>query len=280
MSRTTLKRLGIAVACGLIGLALNIWRTGSTTPLLFGRLMTLPIAILWGPWYGLLSESLIGLAARGPFSVAIPFLALEAVVVGSFAQRGRSPLLGGVIVWVTAGAGVYAAPELIGAGYTRATIVPLALQVIISGLVGVVIGDLIATGASARRLVEQDARPAQRIRSYAFHAFVLVATLPVLLLAAVDSQLSATKQEGDASARLREAVTALDGHVGAYVADHMHAVRALAASVGPAPPPAPIATRCSSAITPSIPASSRCSSRTASASCRRSSRRATTKRLR
>ena len=50
MRRSTLKRLGIAILCGFVGLALDIWRQGSSAPLLLGRIVTLPVAILFGPW--------------------------------------------------------------------------------------------------------------------------------------------------------------------------------------------------------------------------------------
>jgi len=69
------------------------------------------------------------------------------------------------------------------------------------------------------------------LRSYAFRAFVLVAVLPVLILAAVDSQLIGSKQEADGGARLREAVTALSEHVDNYVADHVHGDQSLAAAL-------------------------------------------------
>src|SRR5439155_193135 len=108
-----------------------------------------------------------------------------------------------------------------------------ALQVVISGLVAVVIADLIATGASAQRLVAQGYRPERHLQGYAFHAFILVATLPVLLLAAADGQITAAKQETDGGGRLHEAVSALSDHIAAYVSDHQHAVQALAAAIGP-----------------------------------------------
>jgi signal transduction histidine kinase/DNA-binding response OmpR family regulator len=234
MNRISPRRLGIAVLGGLAGLTVNYWRTGSTAPLLVGRVITLSVAILFGPWYGALSALISTVPARGPFSVALVLLPLEALVIGALARRGRSPLLGGVIIWMLAALALIVVPQIVGAGYDRQTIIPLALQVVLSGLVAVVIADLIATGASAQRLVEQqDTRP-QRIRTYAFRAFVLVATLPVLILAVVDGQLIASKQEADGSARLREASTALAEHVTAYVDDHEHAVQALAAAVGPA----------------------------------------------
>ena len=92
---------------------------------------------------------------------------------------------------------------------------------------------------------------------------MLVATLPLLLLAAVDNQVTAAKQEADGSARLHEAVTALSDHIGDYVSNHVQAVQSLAVNVRPEQArlggPSAAARRIS---TRSIPASSRCSSPT------------------
>jgi len=233
MPRVSARRLLVAVVCGALGYALNRWRVGTAAPLLLGRVVTLPVAILFGPWYGALSSIFAALPATGPFTAAIVLIPIEAVVVGTFARRGRSPLVGGLLVWISIAATIVAVPSVYGIGYLRQSILPVALQVVLSGLVAVVIADLIATGASAQRLVAQDQPRAQRrLRSYAFHAFVLVATLPVLLLSAVDGQMTAVKQEDDGTARLREAVAALDAHIREYVADHEHAVRSLAAAMG------------------------------------------------
>jgi signal transduction histidine kinase/CheY-like chemotaxis protein/HPt (histidine-containing phosphotransfer) domain-containing protein len=229
MKRNSVQRVGLAVVCGAAGYLLNRWRIGSAAPLLLGRIATLPMAILFGPWYGAVAATIAALPASGPFTVGIGLLPIEALVVGAFARRGRSPLLGGLIIWLAVAATLIAAPNLYGVGYLRPTILPVALQVVLSGLVAVVVADLIATGLSAQRLVSQEAAHGQRhLRTYAFHAFVLVATLPVLLLAAVDGQLTAAKQEADGGARLHEAVAALNGHIAGYVADHEHAVRSLA----------------------------------------------------
>ena len=232
MKRNSVQRVGLAVVCGAAGYLLNRWRIGSAAPLLLGRVATLPVAILLGPWYGAIAATVAALPASGPFAVGIGLLPMEALVVGAFARRGRSPLLGGLVIWLAVAATLIAVPNLYGVGYLRPTILPVALQVVLSGLVAVVVADLIATGLSAQRLVSQDVAYGQRhLRTYAFHAFVLVATLPVLLLAAVDGQLTATKQEADGGARLHEAVAALNGHIAGYVADHEHAVRSLALAV-------------------------------------------------
>ena len=230
MKRSTLKRFGVAVLCGLVGLAINSWRAGTIAPFLFGRIITLPVAILFGPWFGGFAALIAALSGRGILAVGVVVLPLEAIVIGAFARRGRSPLLGGFIVWTALAATLIAVPSLYGVGYLRQTILPVALQIVVSGLVAVVVADLIATFA-AKRLVEVDERPARRLRRDAFHAFVLAATVPVLALASVDGQLTSAKQEADGGARLHEAVAALNEHIGAYVNDHEHAVQSLAAAL-------------------------------------------------
>ncbi|HEV2985065.1 MAG TPA: ATP-binding protein, partial [Vicinamibacterales bacterium] len=236
MHRRSARRLGLAVFCGVAGFALNSLPGAGVAPLLLGRVVTLPIAILFGPSLGLFA-AVIGSLALLPSTttgvILVAVLALEAVLTGAFAQRGRSPLVAGALVWAGVALLMVIAPRLLGLEALRQTILPIALQIPLHGLVAVVAADLIATSTAAQRLAAYD-RPAteRRLRDFAFHAFVIVATLPLLLLAAVDSQVTAAKQEVDGSARLREVVTTLGGHVGDYVANHRQAVQTLAASVG------------------------------------------------
>ena len=224
MTRSTVKRIGIAVLCGLLGLAVDSGRQGSTAPLLLGRIITLPIAILFGPWYGALAAMIHAISGRGLFAAGLRILPLEAIVIGLFARRGRSPMLGGLVVWTTVAGLLVAVPSLYGLGYLRDTILPVALQLVVSGLMAVVVADLIASAAIVQRLAGADHRPARHLRADAFHAFVLAATVPVLVLASVDGQLSSAKQEADGGSRLHEAVAALNQHISAYVNDHEHAV--------------------------------------------------------
>ena len=165
MNRSLARRLGLAVICGVVGLILNVWRVGTIAPLLLGRIVTLPVAILYGPWFGVIAAIIQATAAQGLLKSALYILPIEALVVGTFARRGRSPLLGAVIVWTLIALALVAVPRIIGVGFTSQMVLPIALQVVVSGLVAVVIADLIATGASARRLVEQDRRPQRQIRS-------------------------------------------------------------------------------------------------------------------
>ena len=230
MNRSTLKRLGLTVLCGLVGLALNSVQVGTTAPFVFGRLLTLPVAILFGPWLGALAAIPPAFSGRGVFTAGIVLLPIEALVVGGFARRGRSPILGGFIVWTAVAATLIAVPSVYGIGYLRRTILPAALQIGVSGLVAVVVADILAH-AAAPYLVEAEQRSTRRLRSDAFRAFVLAAMLPVLLLAAVEGQLTTARQEAAGGARLHEAAAALGEHIGTYVNDHRRAVESLASTL-------------------------------------------------
>src|SRR5260370_42608758 len=92
MKSASLRRLGLAIVCGVLGLALNRWRLGTAAPLLFGRVATLPIAILFGPIYGAAAALVAALpATSNAFSPAVLLLPIEAVVLLGFLRRGPSP---------------------------------------------------------------------------------------------------------------------------------------------------------------------------------------------
>jgi signal transduction histidine kinase/DNA-binding response OmpR family regulator len=233
MNRASVQRLGLTVLCGAAGFAVNALPLGAIATLMLGRVLTLPIAMLFGPWLGALA-AVIGALPLPPENkpVLIAILTVEALAVGAFARRGKSPLVAGALLWGTVAVSLVVAPSLYGVGEMRQTIWPIAMQTMLRGLVAVVVADLLAGGATAHRLVQRSG-PIERRRlgSQAFHTFLLVATLPILLLAAVESQVSAAKREADGGARLHEAVTALNQHVEEYVANHTHAVQSLAAAM-------------------------------------------------
>src|SRR6185503_9844006 len=98
-------------------------------------------------------------------------------------------------------------------------------------LVGVVLAELLVSGTAVRKLLGETRVERRRLRNYAFHSFVLVAMLPVLALAAVDSRLTAAKQQAEGGARLHEASAALAGHIDQYVGDHARAVQSLTSAL-------------------------------------------------
>jgi len=230
------QRTALAVAAGLAGIALNRLPLASVTPLLLGRAVTLPIAILFGPWLGTLSAAIGAFAIVGaPFAAAgAVVLPLEGFLVGSLARRGKSPVVGGAMVWLAIAATIAVMPWAYGLdeGQGRETLWAIALQMPLTGLVAVIIAELISVVVAPRIDVATEWRPGSLgLRAYAFHAFVLVATLPLLLLAATDNQLNASRQQSDASMRLHETVASLGGDIDAYVTTHAEAVRTLAAAL-------------------------------------------------
>jgi signal transduction histidine kinase/CheY-like chemotaxis protein/HPt (histidine-containing phosphotransfer) domain-containing protein len=195
----------------------------------YGRVVTLPVAMLFGPAYGLLAAFVGSLPLfRVGGWVLLP---IEALVIGAFARDRRSPLIGGALFWITVAVSIVAVPQLYGVGFIGQTIWAVALQIAITRMVPVVIADLVAAGATARWLTGDRPVERRRLRAYAFHAFVLASVLPVLLLAAVDTQINAVKREEEGGARLKEAVTALSARIEGYVSDHTHAIATLAAAL-------------------------------------------------
>src|SRR5258708_10807923 len=155
MDRLSVRRLGLALFCGVVGLALNALPGTAVAPLLLGRVITLQVAILFGPVPGLLS-AVIGALALIPAAnlalFAIGFLSLEAALTGAFAVRGKSPLVAGALLWGGLSLLLFLSPRLLGLESLRQTLLPLALQMPLNGLVAVVAAALIATSEAARRL--------------------------------------------------------------------------------------------------------------------------------
>src|SRR5580698_6503837 len=96
------RHLGVALAAGVAGLAINLMPLGNLATLWPGRIITLPVAILLGPGFGALSALIAAIPYFAFPPVMVALLLAEAVVIGAFAQRGKSEILAGVLVWVFA----------------------------------------------------------------------------------------------------------------------------------------------------------------------------------
>src|SRR6266545_5053251 len=173
MDQVLLRRVGLALVAGFAGFAVNSLPIGAGAPVLLGRVFTLPIAILFGPSLGALAAVLCGFPLRGTtFAiVAIIVLLVEALLVGVFARQHKSPLVAASFVWAMVALTMVAAPQIYGLGYQRQAVWPIALQMPLNGLVGVVLADLLVAGTSARRILGIEVAVEQRrLRTYAFHA--------------------------------------------------------------------------------------------------------------
>ena len=67
MTSQRYRHLGVALAAGAAGLAINLMPLGIASLIWPGRIVTLPVAILFGPWFGAIA-ALIGAA---PYSASL-----------------------------------------------------------------------------------------------------------------------------------------------------------------------------------------------------------------
>src|SRR5688572_17560760 len=126
MKKTALRTLLVTAAAGLGGYLLNTLASGGFASVLSpGRLFTLPVAILLGPWYGLGAALMAAIPAfdRGP---VVAVYALEALVIGVAARRERSTLAAGTLFWAGYALVLATFPGLFAASHLQ-PIWPLAL---------------------------------------------------------------------------------------------------------------------------------------------------------
>jgi signal transduction histidine kinase/FixJ family two-component response regulator len=228
------RHVGAALAAGIAGLAINLMPLGTASLIWPGRIVALPIAILFGPWLGALSA----LIAAAPYfavpPVMVSVLLVEAVILGQFAQRGKSAILAGAIVWVVVAVTLMRFPVVYGYASDGPFVVPLALQRMLSGMTTVVLADLISETIAARWVTaSRRTIHHQQLRKFSFHAFVLVALVPAMLLSTGTVLVVGQRQEAEGGARLRDTAGVVSEHIDAYLRTHTLAIEALAASVAP-----------------------------------------------
>src|SRR5688500_16750635 len=175
MKRPAVRPLTIALAAGVGGFLLQLAAFGGFSQVWLGRLITLPVAILLGPWYGLTASVTGAMAHASARPIFIAVFAIEALMVGRAAATGRSPLLWGGLFWAGIAAVVALAPDLFGAAHLQAALWPFALQQMLNGILALVIADLAAHLIATRR----QGTTRLLFREFSFHSFVLVAIVPV-----------------------------------------------------------------------------------------------------
>ena len=233
MQRRRLVPLVAALVGGAAGAALNLIPYAPLAQLWPGRVITLPIAILLGPEYGVLAGIIAAAALISSTPLWVAVFGVEALIVGGLARRGSSPFLAGAVLTVFFGLTFVFVPALSGMPGAGPLISPLAVQQLLNAVVAVVLADFVVVMLAANQMARGH-RPAERqqLRDYAFHAFVLAAVLPVLLLSAVAGRIFENKQQEDGTARLLETATSLSDHASDYLDKYVDATEMLAATLG------------------------------------------------
>jgi two-component system, sensor histidine kinase len=231
------RGLLVALAFGVLGLLVNLPRitifTGAS--LLFGGVFYLAIALLYGPVYGAITALLTAIPSvllwGHPETVFL--LVLEALAVGWLAQRRLHPTVADLIYWAGVGTPLAALLYMVWFHYPSPAGLVMVIKYPVNGLLNVMIAEMLIGIPALHRfwgdapgLVER--RP---LRVYLAHGFLLVATVPLLLLNIVNGEMYAERQEKDAGQRLLEAATAIQQNLEDHVQRHQLALVALARSI-------------------------------------------------
>ena len=134
----------------------------------------------------------------------------EAVTVGWLARRRMHPTLADLIFWVVIGTPLAALFYIVLLSYPSPSDWVMVVKHPVNGLLNVMIAELLISipalqrlwGAGAWSLLER-----KPLRAYLSHGFLLVATVPLLLLNIVNGENYAERQEKEAGQRLQEAAT-------------------------------------------------------------------------
>ncbi len=232
-TRGQLRDASFALVCGAGAYAINVLVPDAFSGTWPGRLVTLPVALLLGPWWGGLSALIGATASTGANWTQIGFFAVEGLALGVTARHGRSVLLTGALFWLLYAAVFALVPSVFGVALPEGAHMLVAVQRWLNAMVAVVLVDFLIHLASTHRLVRVARRTEpQHLRAYAFHAFMLVAMLPVLLLGAAAGHIFAARQGTEGGTRLHEAATSLRDHIDDYLGAHVQSVETLAETFG------------------------------------------------
>jgi signal transduction histidine kinase/predicted membrane protein len=236
------RSLAITLVLGLLGLALNLPRlsifTGAT--LLFGGVFYLMAALLFGPVYGAIAAFLTALPSMAlwghPETAAI--LMGEAVAVGWLARRRVHHALADLIYWLAIGTPLAVYVYMLLLGYPSPSDWVMVVKYPVNGLLNVMIADLLISIPGLQKVwsagligAHAGPRPRKPLRAYLAHGFLLVATVPLLLLNIVNGENYAERQEKEAGQRLQEAAGSIRQDLEGYVGRYELAVRGLSRSI-------------------------------------------------
>ncbi|HYL74938.1 MAG TPA: ATP-binding protein [Bryobacteraceae bacterium] len=231
------RNLTITLILGAIGLIVNLVRINIFTDatLLFGGVVALAAALLYGPQFGALAALVASIPSallwHHPETTLI--LMLEAMTVGYLTRRRLRPLLADLAYWAVVGTPLAILLYIVLLNYppTRGWVTVIKHPV--NGLFNVMVAEVLISIPALQRIFGPTSSLPMRkpLRVYLSHGFLLVATVPLLLLNIVNGQMYASHQETEASQRLQEATTAIRQSLEEYVTRHQLALLSLSKAI-------------------------------------------------
>ena len=228
--------LTFALCAGILGFVVNSQKLVlfANVPVLLGGTFSLAVALLLGPWYGLLASVVGSLPVLGVWSQPGIFLLtlFSPFVVGLLVRRGWRPLVAAMVCWVVGGAPLLAVTFLFRQGAIDsdwlAMITPL-----ISAFLNIMLAEGLAGVAVFSRFLNSNVPWLQRksLRVHLAHAFLLVAVLPLCLMNLASGHIYGEKHDQMAGERLQETATAISRGVDDYLQRHQLGLSMLSKSL-------------------------------------------------
>ena len=141
-------------------------------------------------------------------------------------------ILTGALLWLLYAAVFALVPSAFAVALPPGAHLLVAVQRWLNAMVVVVLVDFLILVASTHRLVRLARALRRSSCAYAFHAFMIVAMLPVLLLGAAAGHIFAARQGAEGGTRLLEAATSLRDHIDDYLGAHVQSIETMADTFG------------------------------------------------
>ncbi|HME09605.1 MAG TPA: ATP-binding protein [Bryobacteraceae bacterium] len=228
--------LTFALCAGLLGFVVNSQKLVlfANVPVLLGGTFSFAVALLLGPWYGLMASVVGSLPVLGVWSQPGIFLLtlLAPFVVGVLVQRGWRPLMAAMVCWILGGGPLLGAAFLLHRTSFDSDWLTL-ITPLISAFLNVMLAEGLAGVAVFSRFLNSNVPWLQRksLRVHLGHAFLLVAVLPLCLLNLASGHIYGEKHDQMAGERLQETATAIGQSVDNYLQRHQMALVMLSKSL-------------------------------------------------
>jgi signal transduction histidine kinase/ActR/RegA family two-component response regulator len=230
------RSLLFAVLFGALGMLVNLPRLTIFTgaPLLFGGIFYISVTLLCGPFYGAIAALITAIPEallwRHPETAVI--LVLEALAVGWLAKRRIQPALADLLYWTAIGTPLAAICYIVLLNYPAPDGWVMVIKHPANGLLNVLVAEvLIGIPALQKWSATPNSIESHPLRDHLSHGFLLVATVPLLVLNIVNGEMYAERQETDAGQRLQEAARAIREDVDDYLKQHQLALLSLSRAI-------------------------------------------------
>jgi len=229
--------LAVTLALGILGLLINLPRVTifADATVLLGGVFYLAAALLYGPAYGALAALITVLPElalwRHPETAAV--MLLEAPIVGWLVRRRMLAVLADLCYWAAIGVPLAFLLYIVVLNYPAPSGWVMVIKHPVNGLLNVMLTEVLISLPIVQRYcgTPMAAKERQTLRICLVHGFLLVATVPLLLLNLVNGQMYAQRQQTEAGQRLEEAARAMREHLEEYVTRHQLALLSLSHAI-------------------------------------------------